>query len=181
MRVASIDLGFLSSAAIGVGVDEKSSSQAADPWLTVKSMSCDLSLWQLISGRIGEGVVTLHEPNVTLLFDAEDRLLTQIANPPEGDDALPRFRVENGTFTLKRIGRPDEVFHSINLEMRAVGPQLLLSGTIDDPEWGPWTVAGNQPTPAAAFALNLKTRKSFTFRQACCSERPSSARTFGKQ
>ena len=69
------------------------------------------------------------------------------------------MRIEGGTFTLRREGIPDEVFHNIRLELRTDGERQTLSGTVDDPDWGPWTVSGGRETAAEPFTLILKTAK----------------------
>src|SRR5439155_18619514 len=101
----------------------------------------------------------LHDVHVTLRFDKDGRLLTRMPQPAaEEAGPLPAVRLTDGTFTLQREGRPDETIHNINLELHEDGPMLLLSGAIDDPDWGPWSVAGSRGS-STPFAFNMKTRQ----------------------
>jgi hypothetical protein len=159
VKAGDVALGFSASALRGVQVFE---TPAADtpPWTAVGAVDADLSLWQLVTNDLGSGTVTLRDAAVTLAFDADNRLVTRMpAPPPEPAAALPLVRVENGTFTLRQAGRPDETFHNIRLELRTEGEKQTLSGTIDDPAWGSWVVSGGCPSAAEPFALILKTTK----------------------
>jgi hypothetical protein len=105
------------------------------------------------------GVVTLRDVAVTLAFDRDGHLLTRMPTPPESEAPLPLVRLEGGTFTLRREGVPTETFHNIKLELRTVGERQTLSGTIDDPDWGPWIVSGGRESATGPFSLILKTAK----------------------
>jgi hypothetical protein len=154
-----VSLGFSASALTGVRVFETASTDTT-PWTAVESVDADLSLWQLLTNDLGGGTVTLRDVAVTLAFDADDRLITRLPTPPpEQPAALPLVKIENGTFTVRRAGCADETFHNIKLELRTEGEKQTLTGTIDDPVWGPWTVSGGCASAAEPFALVLKTAK----------------------
>jgi hypothetical protein len=160
VRIAGIDLGFTGSSLSNLEVLERDSSPGSPPWLTIGSLDADLTLPQLIRGNLSDGLVTLRDVHVILRFDRDGRLLTRLPAPsPKEPGAMPRVRLVEGTFTLCYEGRPDETFHNIAFELRHDGPMVLVSGAIDDPDWGPWTITASQPSPASPFALNLKTRK----------------------
>jgi hypothetical protein len=156
---STVSLGFSASALTGVRVFETNTTDRP-PWTAVGAVDADLSLWKLLTNDLGGGTVTLRDVAVTLAFDAANRLVTRLpAPPPEPAAALPLVRIEGGTFTLRRAGFPDETFHNIKLELRTEGEKQTLSGTIDDPFWGPWTVSGGCASAAEPFALVLKTAK----------------------
>ena len=114
-------------------------------WTAVGAVDADVSLWQLLTNDLGGGVVTLRDVAVTLAFDPDGRLMTRLPAPPEEPAGpMPLVRIESGTFTLRRDGRPDEMFHNIRLELRTDGEKQTLTGTIDDPIWGQWTVSGGR-------------------------------------
>ena len=69
------------------------------------------------------------------------------------------MRLTDGQLTL-RDGRADETIHNIQLEFHVEGPKLLLTGTVDDPDWGPWSVAGSRMSESSPLAFNLKTRET---------------------
>jgi hypothetical protein len=159
VRIGDLDLGFTGSTLSNLEVHERDSSPGSPPWLKIGSVDAHLSLSQLIRGDLAEGLVTLRDVHVILRFDRYGRLLTRLPSPASDQRALPLVRLVEGTFTLCYEGRPDETFHNIAFELRHDGPMVLVSGTIDDPDWGPWTVTASQPDRSLPFALNLKTRQ----------------------
>jgi hypothetical protein len=160
MDARSVALGFTASAMEGVKVFEVAASADAPAWSSAGAVDADVSLWQLLTNDLSGGVVTLRDVAVTLAFDANNRLVTRLPVPPaEPATPLPLVRIEGGTFTLRRAGFPDETFHNIHLELRTDGPKQTLSGTVDDPFWGRWNVAGGCASPAEPFALVLTTAK----------------------
>lgn len=155
----SVSLGFSASALTGVRVFETSATDTP-PWTSVGNVDADLSMWQLLTNDLGRGTVTLRDVAVTLAFDADNHLVTRLPTPPaEPTTALPLVKIDGGSFTLRRAGCPDETFHNIKLELRTEGEKQTLTGTIDDPVWGPWTVSGGSASAAEPFALVLKTAK----------------------
>ena len=161
VRIAGLDVGFGGSSLAGLAISEHGSQPADPPWLTIDTVDADLSLVQLIRGNLADGTITLRHGHVTLHFDRDGRLLTRLPEPTGGEGgALPVVRLVDGEFTIRRDGRADETIHKIQLEFRADGPKLLLSGTVDDPVWGPWTVAGSRMSQSSPLAFNLKTRET---------------------
>jgi hypothetical protein len=159
VEVKSVDLGFGGSTLTEVKVLETATTTEAPAWTTARAIDADLSLWRLLTNDLGGGVVTLRDVGVTLAFDRDGRLLTQMPVPPEPAGPMPLVRLEGGTFTIRREGVPTETFHNIKLELRTDGERQTLSGTIDDPDWGPWTVSGGRDSLTGPFALILKTAK----------------------
>jgi hypothetical protein len=160
VRIGGFDLGFGRSSLSGLEVAERDAAAGAPPWLTIGAVDAELSLAQLIRGNLADGTVTLSNVHVTLRFDRDGHLLTRLPEPEaEEGGPLPLLRLVDGTFTIRREGRPDETFHNIGLELRNDGPQLILTGALDDPDWGPWTVAGMKASATAPLAFNLKTRR----------------------
>jgi hypothetical protein len=155
----SVALGFVTSAFDEVRVFENAATVEKPAWTTAKAVHADVSLWQLLTNDLGGGVVTLRDVAVTLAFDRAGRLITRMPVPPEPAGPMPLVRLEGGTLTLRREGVPPETFHNIKLELRTDGERQTLSGTIDDPDWGPWTVSGGRETTTGPFALILKTAK----------------------
>jgi hypothetical protein len=157
VRVGEVSLGYTASALRDVDVLEKLSTAAPPAWTTCRGVEADLSLWQLLSGNVGDGAVTLRDTSVTLRFDADNRLVTRLPTPEVTGAALPLVRIEGGQLTIQKDGVPDAVFRGISLELKSDGPRLTLSGRVVDPEWGEWAVGGGQDSPTAAFNLELRT------------------------
>jgi hypothetical protein len=158
IEAKTVTLGFTASALEGVRVFETSpTTKKDDPWSAIGAVDADLSLVQLLTNDLGRGVVTLRDVAVTLAFDRSGRLVTRLPTPPEPAGPMPLVRLEGGTFTLRREGIPDEVIHNIRLELRTEGARQTLSGTVDDPDWGQWTVSGGRESVTDPFTLTVKT------------------------
>jgi hypothetical protein len=161
VKIAGLNVGLSRSSVAGLAINERGSQPTDPPWLTTDSVDADLSLMQLIRGELADGTITLRHVHVILHFDHEGRLLTRLPEPTgEEGGALPVVRLVDGEFTIRRDGRADETIHKIDLELRPDGPKFVLSGTVDDPDWGPWTVAGSRMSQSSPLAFNLKTRES---------------------
>src|SRR5262245_43263218 len=139
VRVGAVDLGLTGSALRDVDVLERYTDPAPPAWASVGAAEVDLSLWQLLTGDLGGGTVTVRGAAVALACDRNNRLVTRLPQPPAGTGPLPVVHVEGGQFTLRREGFPDETFHNINVELHSDGQRLTLAGTVNDPDWGEWT------------------------------------------
>jgi hypothetical protein len=157
VRIGEVSLGYVASELRDVHVLETLPTAEPPPWTTFRGVEADLSLWQLLSGNVADGVVALRDASVVLRFDADNRLLTRLPTPEVTGAAYPLIRVEGGQFTIQKEGVPDAVFRGISLELRSDGTRLSLSGRVVDPEWGEWTVGGGQDSPTAPFTLELRT------------------------
>jgi hypothetical protein len=157
VRIGEVSLGYIASELRDLHVLETLPTAEPPPWTKCRGVDADLSLWQLLSGKVADGVVTLRDASVVLRFDANNNLLTRLPTPEVTGAAYPLIRVEGGQFTIQKEGVPDAVFRGISLELRSDGTRLSLSGRVVDPEWGEWTVGGGQESPTAAFGLELRT------------------------
>jgi hypothetical protein len=159
VKAKKVHLGFSASALSGVQVFEAAATEKEPCWTAVGAIDADVSLWGLLTNDLGGGVVTLRDVAVTLCFDHDGKLTTRLPAPVEATGPTPLVKLEGGSFTLRYAGRPDEVFHNIRLELKTDGEKQTLSGTIDDPEWGPWKVSGGRETAAGPFKLVITTSR----------------------
>jgi hypothetical protein len=157
VKATSVRLGFSDSALSGLKVFEVAASAETPAWTAVGTVDADVSLWQLLTNDLGAGVVTLRDVAVTLAFDRDGRLVTRMPSPAESSGTMPLLRIEGGTFTLRRAGVSDETFHNIRLELRTEGERQVLSGSVEDPDWGRWSVTGGRERSSDPFTLVLKT------------------------
>src|SRR4029077_14711205 len=104
VRVGEVSLGYTASALRDVNVLEPIPTADPPAWTTCRGVEADLSLWQLLSGNVADGAVTLRDTAVTLRFDANNRLVTKLPTPEVTGGALPLVRLEGGKLTIQKEG-----------------------------------------------------------------------------
>jgi hypothetical protein len=145
VTIGDLEVGWSSSRALNVGVDS---------WLTLASADIGVSLPQLARGNTS-GDVIVKDATATLTFDADNHLTTPLPKPKTDGGLLPRVRLDGGSLTLAFPNRK-ETFRNLRGELREVSGRATLTGTADDPEWGPWNFTGGATDDG--FALTLTTR-----------------------
>src|SRR5262245_5754486 len=67
VRVGEVSLGYTASMLRDVDVLETIPTAAPPAWTTCRGLETDLSLWQLVSGNVADGAVTLRDRKSTRL------------------------------------------------------------------------------------------------------------------
>ena len=127
--------------------------------LGVDSATADLSLGDLLTGRVMPNEVRLKGVRVAVRLDAAGNLLTTLPKSEGssgGDVKLPVVVVEDGRLTVRQQGRPEFVLGGLSLRAEPAGDAVKLSGTATDPAWGNWTLGGEVATSGKAGRLDLK-------------------------
>src|SRR5262245_11960181 len=114
VRVGEVSLGYTASTLRDVDVLETTPTAQPPAWTTCRGVEADLSLWQLLSGNVADGAVTLRDTAVTLRFDDNNRLVTRLPTPEAVGGTLPLVRIEGGQLTIQKDGVPDSVFRGIS-------------------------------------------------------------------
>src|SRR5437868_5267368 len=157
VHVGSLDVGITGSSLHDLQFLEDGAADGTPPWAVVPTVDADLSLTHLIRGDLAGGTVTLRGPTLTFRLDRDNHLLTKLPSPEGPSRAWPEFRIVSGQVRFQREGSADAVFGRISGTLRKDGDHITLTGAADDPDWGKWTVAGDQPDANAPFKLTLHT------------------------
>ncbi len=145
VTIGDIDIGWTSSHAGNINVAG---------WLTLASADIGVSLPQFVRGD-ESGDIVVANAAATLTFDANNHLTTPLPKPKTGGGSLPYVRLDGGSLTLAFPDRK-ETFRNLRGELREQSGKATITGTADDPEWGPWTIAGGATDDG--FTLTLTTR-----------------------
>jgi hypothetical protein len=179
VRVASADVGLAGSSASGVEFFEKGKTASQTPWLTVKSVTTDVSLLGVLTGSANPANVTLNDASVTLRFDKEGHLLTLLPEPPPGeadkDLTLPNVRLEDSRLTLQREGGPALVATGIQATLTRQGDRLVLRGAVDNaerPALGKWSLQGELDEKKKTASLTLSSEGPVHVTQSLLEELP---------
>lgn len=136
----------------GLSVPEPG-DEAAEPLLSVEKVEADLSILGALSGSLPTRL-TLSGVRLNLRFDAAGKLLTPLPDAG-GKSTLPRIELRDVQVTLRQTGRQPVVLHGKQAVVATGDGGVTLTGSLDDPYWGDWSVSGRRKDDGAV-ELTLK-------------------------
>jgi hypothetical protein len=121
--------------------------------LNVHSASADVTAADLMTGRVAPSALNLTGAQLTLRVGSGGRVLTPLPALPGTATAVPRVVITNGRVCIRQEGRPDFAVGGVNLALEPTlrtaegsgdpsSRMVALTGTVNDPRWGAWTVRG---------------------------------------
>jgi hypothetical protein len=110
--------------------------------LAVRSASADVSVADLVTGRVSPSTVNLSGAALTLRVGPDGQMLTTLPVMPGMYGPFPEVAIDDGRVCVRREGRPDFEVNGITIRMAPSGNVVAVSGRIDDPRWGVWTIRG---------------------------------------
>jgi uncharacterized protein involved in outer membrane biogenesis len=162
IEVQAIRLGLRTSS-VSLRAFDPNVSRDAGELFSVESASADVSLFDLLRGRLNPHTLDLKGVTITLRLDAAGKLLTPLPQFPDsgtavGSSLVPTVQLEKGRITIRQENRAE--FTVGNLDV-TLSPQsngeARLAGTIDDPLWAKWTITGQVDCSNEAGWLKLAT------------------------
>ena len=157
VEVGGLNVGLNGTSAQDVHLFEAGDGAAHAAWAVIKEARTDLSLWDLLRGQTSPHELILAGAAVTLRFDNEGQLLTQIARSTTGAESLPVVKVEHGEITIEQQGRKPLVVSGIDGKLQPEGSQVVVSGSVSDPYWKGWTLSGVIDRKTGEVQTTLKT------------------------
>ena len=153
LQFSEVDVGLNSTSMHDVVLVEQGSEH---PWAKIEHVEAETPLLKLLGGALGAEQVSLHKIDVTLRFDAQNRLLTVLPERKEPLPALPPIHLDAATLTIAQEGR--EPFHLANLDGTATTKdgKISFAGKVNDPVWGAWNVAITHDPEKSSSQINLK-------------------------
>ncbi len=156
VKLDSVNLGVEDSTVEGLKLYPAGSEGAAGkPWMTVGDVKTDVTLWDALRGAAMPHELTLTGASITLHFDRKGQLLTQLPRPSGQHVAWPVVKVADSRLTIDQEGRPPLVINGINGTLQTKDADLVVSGTIEDPTWGEWTLQAHYDRSQAQGAATL--------------------------
>ncbi len=137
-------------------------TDVSDPWLTLQGVQADISLWDLVSGSIQPSLVLLQGVKARIEFDTDGNWQVELPES-ESDDLppqLPRLQLASGRLELHQEGKPEARFENIEASLTPDQDVLVLSGKVEDEDWGRWTVSGQVANDVSSGEVVLKTRQA---------------------
>ncbi|QJW97513.1 hypothetical protein [Frigoriglobus tundricola] len=128
--------------------------------LNVTSASADVSAADLVTGRVAPSALKLSGASLTLRVAPDGQVLTPLPPLPGGSGPVPTVIIQNGSVSISQAGRPPFALHGINLKLEPAGPIIALSGDVNDPKWGAWTVRGEVLRDTRTGWVELESRNA---------------------
>ena len=110
--------------------------------LNVRSASADVTVADLMSGRVAPSALTLNGAALTLRVDADGQVVTPLPGLPGAGGAFPAVAIAGGRMAINQDGRPAFAVTGVSLTLEPSGQAIILTGSIADPAWGNWTIRG---------------------------------------
>src|SRR5581483_10198072 len=132
VRLAAVHVGAGASSLTDLQLFEAGSDRDDTPWLRVKSVHTDLSLWQLARGIAVPGYVQIEEATVLLHFSSNGALATQLPEfkvEEQAEPTMPRVTLAHSRIILRKDGHPDLVVTDVTASLKPDAGTLALAGT----------------------------------------------------
>lgn len=158
VEVQSLDVGVGSTTAALRIPDPK-----ADPpgdLIKVGSLNTDVSLGSILGGKTAPTRITAKDVEILLRIDEKGQLLSPLPAPKPssgGSGPLPTVSLSTVTVRIRQTGRPEFVLTGLSGELKREGDGYVISGTVDDPKWGQWTLSGKLANDPADGTVELST------------------------
>jgi hypothetical protein len=152
-------VGWAATSLRRVRLGEAGDGAPEEPWAEVEEARADVNLFQLIGGgTLRPGRITLRGTHLLLRFDRNGKLLTQLPRREGPIGEVPLLAVRDSQITLRQEGRDAGLtIKGVTADVGSEGDRLVLEGTIEDPEWSGWSVAGEFDRGTEVGTLVLRT------------------------
>ncbi len=155
VQVERVQIGVGGSSLQGLRLDPVGSAAGQEPWLVVQKITTDVSLWDVVRGAVMPRHMTLTGAAITLRFDREGRLLTELPSESGTTIPIPEIHILGSQLTLEQEGRPAMKITGVAGTVQPENGTLVVSGSIKDPAWGDWTLQASWDRPAATGSARL--------------------------
>jgi hypothetical protein len=160
VQVQSLSVGAATTSVAFSVADGDSKSPAAEspPLLKVGTLETDVSLMDLIAGRVSPTTVTAKDVDVLLRLDAENRLLSTVPKASDaggGTAAVPVIHLTNLRVRIQQPGHPDFDLPNISGDIRPDGDGYAVTGQTDGSPWGKWAITGRLAPKTGQATITL--------------------------
>jgi uncharacterized protein YhdP len=187
VKVAEVDAGVRTTSLEGIELFEPGADKSSKPWATIERAEVDLPSWDLLRGETQPRAIALHGVTVRLRHDWAGQPMTRLPRPEEIIKALPEsvtqaeqglqrqipeFHIESGRLVFEQPGHPDLVIAGIRGDVRNEEGRPVLTGTVDDPDWGRWALSGRLSPDSRACSASLRSMEPVPIRRTALDQIP---------
>lgn len=160
----AISIGIRSSSINGLQVFERDATPERNvPWIVADNVEIAGSPLTVAQGDM-PSAIHFRQAKVTLRFDRNGDLITQLPTSAAGTGVLPQLNLVDSQLTIKQDGHPDTVLQGIELTVNPNGDQPNALGFARDPNWGVWQLNASYDaaTKLAKFSVKTTERQHVT-------------------
>ncbi|MBP3959151.1 hypothetical protein J8F10_28230 [Gemmata sp. G18] len=110
--------------------------------LNVPSASTDIGTADFVTGRVAPSTLHVKNPALTLRISTDGNVLTPIPSLPGTSEAFPAVVVDGARLSMRQEGRPNFAVSGVNVKLTPNGDRIIVSGSVNDPKWGSWSING---------------------------------------
>jgi uncharacterized protein YhdP len=160
VEVESLDVGVGSSSAAIRILDP--GADPPDNLVRIGSIDTDLSLGGLAAGQTTPTRLAAKDVDILLRIDDKGQILSPLPTPADGGGkafTLPTVTLSQTRIRIRQTGHPEFVLGGVSGELKRDGDGYTISGQVDDPQWGKWTIRGRLADDPADGSIELSTDK----------------------
>jgi hypothetical protein len=121
------------------------SAETPSDLLKIGSLETDVTLGGLITGSVSPTVVATKDVEMRLRLDEAGKILSALPKPKGGGEGpvnLPTITLATTRIRIAQAGRPEFELAGVEGKLARDGDGYAITGSVDDPKWGKWKVAG---------------------------------------
>lgn len=161
VEVEELSVGMTTTTA-ALRVPDAGAGEPAD-LLRIGSVSTDVSLGDLITGRVRPTRLSATGVDVLLRLNADGKVVSPLPKPKgsvgAGPTALPVIALAAARVRIRQTGKPEFTLTGVSGELKPDGDGHIITGRVDDPDWGGWAIAGRLAADPADGHVELSTER----------------------
>jgi translocation and assembly module TamB len=143
VEVEEFNPGISSTSAV-IRIPDASAESPSD-LLRIGSLETDVTLGGLLTGSVSPTKVTTKDVELRLRLDEAGKILSSLPKPKGGGEGavnLPTITLATTRIRIAQTGRPEFELAGVEGKLVRDGDGYALTGSVDDPKWGKWRIAG---------------------------------------
>lgn len=123
-------------------------ADAKDNLVKIGGLETDITLGALLSGKVDPTYVTASDVDFLLRLNEKGEIVSPLpkgnGQPAEANrKPLPAVKINGGKVRIRQAGKDEFALQGLSAELKREGDGYVLTGNVDDPKWGKWSLSGN--------------------------------------
>ena len=148
----------LESGVSSTSVHLEVAGESAQKPLLAGVVHVDVSPIGLAAGREPQ-VINIANAKMNLHLDKDGNIVGKVPTPKAGGGGgkLPEINVTGAAVHFAQDGKPEFDIAGVDLQVREADGKLVITGKVQDAEWGAWTVGGDWKSDGSSGAVTMDT------------------------